>query len=160
MVEAGRHLREEWREAFTMAFYVAISLLAALVAIDPEERLPTLGLIWGTTVGLAVTHLFAFRLAARLVAGGERTGEEGRLATAQLLGAAVVAAITSLPVLLVSSPTDVEVAQLVIAGFVGVSAFGVGRSSGAGVARSLVFASGVLVAGFAVAVLKNGLLGH
>ncbi|HLT95304.1 MAG TPA: hypothetical protein VK070_00810, partial [Acidimicrobiia bacterium] len=61
----------EWRrEAFTMAFYVAVCLIAALAVVGDEASVPILGIIWGSTVGLALAHLFAFRLAARVVGGG------------------------------------------------------------------------------------------
>jgi len=54
------HLR---KEGWTMALYVAICLIAALSALANVTAIPghILGLVWGTTVGLAVAHVFAFR---------------------------------------------------------------------------------------------------
>jgi hypothetical protein len=63
------HLR---KEAWTMALYVAVCLIAALAALQNVTAVPghILGLVWGTTVGLAVGHVFAFRIAGRLVHDG------------------------------------------------------------------------------------------
>lgn len=143
-----------------MAFYVAVCLVAALAAIDDDHRLPTLGIIWGTTIGLALAHLFAFRLATRLVGAGRVGRHEGKLAVAQLLGAAGVAAIATVPVLVLGEPSDVDAARLVIAGFIGYFAFEIGRNNGAGRARSTLFAGSVLVIATTVALVKNYLLGH
>ena len=52
-----------------MALYVAICLMASLIAI-PEiaaEHTNVMGLIWGVTLGLALAHWFAFRVSARMV---------------------------------------------------------------------------------------------
>ena len=56
------HLR---KEGWTMALYVAICLIAALTALANVTAIPghIMGLVWGTTVGLAVAHVFAFRIA-------------------------------------------------------------------------------------------------
>jgi hypothetical protein len=55
-----------------MALYVAICLIAALTALENVTAVPghILGLVWGTTVGLALAHVFAFRVAGRLVHDG------------------------------------------------------------------------------------------
>lgn len=60
----------ELREALTMALYVAVCLLAASIAVGggdghPEE-VNVIAAIWGITIGLALAHLFAFRVSARL----------------------------------------------------------------------------------------------
>ena len=55
-----------------MALYVAVCLIAALTALANVTAVPghILGLVWGTTVGLALAHVFAFRIAGRLVHDG------------------------------------------------------------------------------------------
>jgi hypothetical protein len=148
------------REGFTMAFYVAVCLIAALVAVDEHAGIPMLGLIWGTTIGLALAHVFAFRLAARLVGGGRVGRTEGRLAMAQVVGATAVGLVASVPVLISGKPGQADGARLFLSGLIGVAAFEVGRSNGATIAKSGVFAGGVLVAASAVAIVKNLLLGH
>lgn len=151
----------EWRrEAFTMAFYVAIVLIAALVAIDDDHRLPTLGLIWGTTMGLALAHLFAFRLASGLVGERGPDAHSRSLAGAQLAGAIAIAAFSSLPVLFLPEEAEADGVRLVLSALIGLAAFAIGKSSGASTLRSTVFALLVLLLGTAVAVVKNVLLGH
>lgn len=143
-----------------MAFYVAVVLVAALAAIDDDHRLPTLGIIWGTTIGLALAHIFAFRLAALVVGGGRVGRHERNLMLAQVLGAAVVAVVATVPVVVFSSPSDVDAVRLVLAGFIGYFAFEIGRSSGATNVQSALLAGLVVVLAATVALVKNYLLGH
>ncbi len=153
--------RSEWsREAFTMAFYVAIVLIAALVAIDDDHRVTTLGLIWGTTVGLALAHLFAFQLASRLVGERQSLGSVRTLAGAQLTGAVAIAVVSSLPVLFLSEEVEADAVRLVLSALIALAAFAIGRNSGASTLRSAVFSGLVLLVGTGVAVVKNLLLGH
>jgi hypothetical protein len=159
MTETTR-VNELRREAYTMAFYVAVCLIAALLAIDSDVHQPTLVIIWGTAIGLAVAHLFAFRLAGRLVGTAQADPELARLASAQLAGAAAVAAIATVPAVLVPPPHDVEVSRLVLSGVIGLGAYVVARASGAGKLRSTVFGLSVLAAGVTVALVKNLLIGH
>jgi hypothetical protein len=65
------HVVELRKEAYTMALYVAICLLAAFTALPGTSTHAHLTrIIWGATVGLAVAHWFAFRVSARLVGAG------------------------------------------------------------------------------------------
>lgn len=148
------------REGYTMAFYVAICLIAALAATDPHEGLPTTWLIWGTTIGLALAHLFAFRLASRLVGGGSAGARHGPLALAQLVGALSVAIVATVPVLLFSGPSQADMTRYFVSGLIGLSAYQIGRNSGAGSFRSALFAGGTLIAATAVVLIKNLLLDH
>ena len=91
------HRLEFDKEALTMALYVAICLMAALIAI-PESavaRTNVLGLVWGITLGLAIAHWFAFRVSARMVGAGTVRSSDVELLGAQLLGAAGVALLVS-----------------------------------------------------------------
>lgn len=151
---------EWWREAFTMAFYVAVCLLAALVALDERTGAPVLGLVWGTTIGLALAHLFAFRLAARMVGGGEVGGHAAPLALVQLAGAAAVAVVATVPVVAVSPAAESDAARWAVAAVVSVPAYLVARAGGARPLRSAAFAGVVLAVAVTVAVVKNVLLGH
>ena len=59
------------KEAFTMALYVAICLLAALAAVSESTAEDhVFEIVWGTTIGLALAHWLAFSVSARLVAAG------------------------------------------------------------------------------------------
>jgi hypothetical protein len=153
---------EPLREAITMALYVAICLLAALTAVtDTGGSHPrALGLIWGTTVGLALAHWFAFRLSANLTTRGHRTEHDVAVAAAQLAGAAVVAAMASVPILLFPASSELDVVRLELATILGLTGYLIARRNGAGALRSIVFGAGILVAGLAIAVVKNHLAGH
>lgn len=149
------------KEAYTMALYVAICLLAALLAV-PEDTAHTrvTGIIWGVTVGLAAAHWFAFRVSARLVGAGTIRSPDVRLAGAQLLGAVVVAVLASVPVVLLPSSMELGVTTLWLAAFIALAGFAVARAGGATRARASVHALSVLVVGIAIAELKNVLAGH
>ena len=157
------HRDELWREAFTMAFYVAICVLAALTAVverDAEAHTSGLLLIWGTTIGLALAHWLAFRLASRLVTGGAWRRHDVEIVGAQLAGAAVVALLASVPILLLPGDIRFAAARLILAVFVAAAAYAVGRASGAGVARAAAFGIGVAAVAGVIAVVKNVLAGH
>src|SRR3954466_10752940 len=96
------------REAVTMTLYVSVVLIAELAAI-PETHFShgrvtgavggqLLAIIWGTAVGLAIAHWFAFRLAGRAFRGDRVTGLDTRVGLAQIGGAMFVAVVSSLPV--------------------------------------------------------------
>ncbi len=148
--------RELAREAVTMALYVSLTLLAALVAIPSEDVPGTLGtaaLVWGGAAGLALAHWVAFDVAARLY----RTAHLDRLhklgGPVALAAALTVALVTSVPLLVAPDDIAAEVAMLVLALILGSAGFAVGRRSGAGLTRSLVGGLIVLaVAGLVVAV--------
>jgi hypothetical protein len=149
-----RHVR---REGLTMALYVSITLLAALsVAADEEtDDVDVLAIIWGTTVGLALAHWFAFSLAVRLLDPmAEDPGGKEQL-VAQLTAAVAVAAVASVPVLLL--PTDVEQlgARGATAGCIGYVAYGETRNFGGSKARALSVAAIALAVGSVVAGVKH-----
>jgi hypothetical protein len=82
-----------------MALYVSICLIAALTALETVTAVPghILGLVWGTTVGLALAHVFAFRIAGRLVHDGELPKADRIVSMVQMASAAAVAVIVSVP---------------------------------------------------------------
>jgi hypothetical protein len=138
--------RELVREAVTMALYVSITLLAALVAIPSDDvpgTLRTAALIWGGAASLALAHWLAFDIGARLF----RTEHLDRLhrlggpvSVAAALGVAVVATI---PIMFAPDEIASELAICVLAFLLAAAGFAVGRRSGAGLLRSL--AGGVLL---------------
>ena len=102
-------------EVSTMALYVSVVLLAALVALEngaTTSDTDMLGLIWGTTIGLALAHYFAFRVASRLVRGTTFHKRDGEIALAQLCGAAIVAAACTIPVVIFPDPTKNDFVRL------------------------------------------------
>src|SRR3954466_11536495 len=85
------------REAVTMILYVSVVLIAELAAI-PEKHFAhgrvtgavgarLLAIVWGTAVGLAVAHWFAFRLAAPGFRGERPNRWDTYVGLAQLGGA-------------------------------------------------------------------------
>lgn len=149
------------KEAYTMALYVAICLLAALIAL-PESRVGVhvAGIIWGVTIGLAVAHWFAFQLSARLVGAGHVRQHDVGSAGAQFCGAVAVAVLASVPVVLFSGDIERRLVEWVLAAFIALAGFAVARSGGAGRLRAMIFAALVLVFAVAIAVVKNALAGH
>lgn len=144
-----------------MALYVAICLLAALIA-TPEAgaHAHIIRIVWGVTVGLALAHWLAFRVSARLVGGGAVRSHDVQSAGAQLLGAAGVALLATIPVLLSPEPFELVLVEFLLAAFISVVAFAVARGGGPARARALVYALIVLVLAVVIASLKNGLAGH
>ena len=155
-------LAEFRREGFTMAFYVAICLIAALTVAggDPDHTVDVIGIVWGTAIGLALAHWFAFRLSTKLVAGNRFDRTDAQLAGAQLLGAASVAVIATIPILLAPPESELESARLALALTIGLAGFAVARTDGAPVLRSILYGGVILVMALAIALIKNTLAGH
>ncbi len=149
-----------------MALYVSVCLLAALTGLpDQTDRhlLGVLGIVWGTTIGLALAHLFAFRLSARLVESGELRREDRELAFAQLVGATATAALCTVPILLLPASAELDAVRFLLAAFIAVVAYAVVRSGPGDHSsrlRALTYASVVLFIALAVATAKNMLSGH
>ena len=145
-----------------MGLYVAICLLGALIALptDQEDEAQVIAIIWGVTVGLALAHWFAFRVSATLVSAGRVHRHDLNAASAQLAGAASVALLASIPVLLTPHSAELESAELTLAAFIGIVGYAVARSGGASRVRSIVYAAIVLTAAVAIAIVKNALSGH
>jgi hypothetical protein len=156
VVQADAAANEWRREFYTMAFYLVVVLDAALVAISPGHQ-SALGVIWGTTIGLVLAHLFAFDLAARFVSGGHFSRADGSLASAQLAAGVGISWLASIPLVFFSHGTEISVVRFELAALIGLSAGAVGRSSGASWPRTILFAAGVIVVASVVASVKHAL---
>jgi hypothetical protein len=156
------HLVELRKEAYTMALYVAICLLAALSAVSEtdHDQSRVIGIVWGVTIGLALAHWFAFRVSARMIGAGNIRSEDIDTASAQLAGAAAVALLASIPVLLAAESDELELTTSVLAGFIAVVGFAVARGGGASRRRAIAYAGVVLVVAVVIVVVKNSLAGH
>ena len=166
-MEVHRRARERFpdealREAVTMALYVTLVLAAEFAAIGHEAASValSLGVIWSTTVGLTAIHLFAFGLAARLVEGGHLSYENKVAAILQVVASLSIAALVSLPFLLLPIAVASELAGWVTAAVLGVTAYAMARTSGGSHGRS--FITGLVVLGVAslLVTLKVLLSGH
>ena len=153
------HLR---KEAWTMALYVAICLIAALTALETVTAVPghIFGLVWGTTVGLAIAHVFAFRVAGRLVNDGNLPKSDRIISVVQLAAAVAVAGVVSLPVLLASTENELEWARYTCAAIIGVVGYGVARSADRSRIVAALFGLAVLVLATVIAVIKHALAAH
>ena len=149
------------KEAFTMALYVAICLLAALAAVtESTAENHVFEIVWGTTVGLALAHWLAFGVSARLVAAGQIRRRDAQAVVAQLLGAAAVALLATVPVLIFPASVELDVVELVLACFIAFVGYAVSRSSGANRVRSLVYGATLLIVAGFVVVVKIALSTH
>lgn len=90
-----------------MVLYVSVVEIAELAAL-PEGHfahgrvtgsvgVQLLAIVWGTAIGLALAHWFAFRIAAPAFRGDRPTRHDTRIGLVQLGGAALVAAVRACP---------------------------------------------------------------
>ena len=150
-------------EASTMALYVSVVLLATLAAIHNTTNphaVNLLEIIWATTVGLALAHFFAFRVASRLVRGTAFHRHDLHVAFAQLGGALAVAVVSSIPVVLLPPSSENDVVRLLLGLLMGIAGYASGRTGAASRPRSLALGALTLVLGVTVALIKNSLGGH
>ena len=152
---------EAKREGVTMGLYLAIVILAEASALDSSGvgADATAAAIWGTAIGLALAHVFAFDLSARVFARG-RPHRSTQLSTAaQVIAAVAVAALATLPFLVFSRAVAFTISGLLMAAVIGVTGFAAARAGGHGHGRALVVAIGTLVLGAVIVAVKSG-LGH
>jgi len=153
-----------------MVLYVSVVEIAELAAI-PEEHFANgrvtgavegqlLAILWGTAVGLAIAHWFAFQFAAPLFRGEHPTRFVIAVGLAQVAGAVLVAAISSLPVLFFSDVRAQETAGDIPAVLIGVVAYVICRITGRSRVVSLLYAVTALALGVLVALVKGILAAH
>jgi hypothetical protein len=149
--------RELAREAVTMALYVSITLLAALVAV-PDDDVPgtlrTAALIWGGAAGLALAHWLAFDIGARLFESAHLDRLHRLGGPVSLAAALAVALVTTVPILLAPDDIASELAITILAFILGAAGFAVGRRSGAGLLRAVVGGVVLLAAAGLVVAIK------
>ena len=161
---------EVLREAVTMVLYVSVVLLAELAAI-PEKHFADgrvtgavggqlLAIVWGTAIGLAVAHWFSFGLAAPAFRGERPTRFETYIGLAQLGSAMFVAAVSSLPVLLLSDLWEQETIGDVPALIIGIVSYFLARSTGRSRLTAVFYGITALALGVLVALVKIRLAAH
>jgi hypothetical protein len=161
---------EIFREAVTMVLYVSVVEIAELAAI-PEQHFATgrvsgpvgaslLAIVWGTAVGLAIAHWFAFRLAAPAFRGERPTRLDSYIGLAQAGGAMLVAAVSSIPVLLFSDLRAQETTGDVPALVIGIVGYLIARSTGRSRLTSVFYAATALALGVLVAIVKMRVAAH
>jgi hypothetical protein len=164
------HRIELMREATVMILYVSVVEIAELAAL-PESHLSfgrvagpvgdhLLAIVWGTAVGLALAHWFAFGLAAPAFRGERPSHHDTQVAIAQLAGAVMVAVLSSLPVLLFSDVRAQETTGDVPAVLVGVVGYLLARQTGSSRRRAVFYGVTALAVGVLVALVKSLLAAH
>src|SRR3954467_15237292 len=140
---------EIFREAVVMVLYVSVVEIAELAAV-PETHFADgrvtgavggqlLAIIWGTAVGLAIAHWFAFRLAAPAFRGERPTRHDTYIGLAQVGGAMFVAAVSSLPVVFFSDVRAQETTGDVPAILIGIFGYVIARLAGKGRVASVFY---------------------
>ena len=153
-----------------MVLYVSVVEIAELAAI-PEEHFAhgrvtgpvggkLLAIIWGTAVGLAIAHWFAFRLAAPAFRGERPTRVDTYIGLAQVGGAIFVAVVSSLPVLFLSEVRAQETTEDVPALLIGIVGYLIARSTGRSRLAASFYGVTVLALGVLVALVKTRLAAH
>jgi hypothetical protein len=166
----GDDQAEIYREAVTMVLYVSVVEIAELAAL-PEEHFAhgtvtgavggkLLAIVWGTAVGLAIAHWFAFRLAAPAFRGEGATRQDTYIGLAQVGGAMFVAAVSSLPVLFFSDVRAQETTGDVPAVLIGVVGYLIARHAAKSRAASIFYGVTALALGILVATVKGILAAH
>jgi hypothetical protein len=158
------------REAAMMVLYVSVIEIAELAAL-PERHMSDgsvtgpvgaqlLAIVWGTAVGLALAHWFAFELAAHGLRGDVPTRCDVQVGLVQVAAAAFVAATSSVPVLFLSDLRAQQITGDVPAVIVGVISYAVARTAGHSRMTALFLGMAALALGVAVALVKNKLAAH
>ena len=153
-----------------MVLYVSVVEIAELAAL-PESTLAhgrvtgvvgshLLEIVWGTAVGLALAHWFAFRIAAHAFRGERPTSLDTKIGVAQVVAAMSVAALCSLPALVASDTHSREATGFVAALIVGVVGYILARHTGASRVASVFLGITALALGVLVALVKSRLSAH
>jgi hypothetical protein len=161
---------EVLREAVIMMLYVSIVEIAELASLPETHALrgrlvgpaesDLLAIIWGTAVGLAAAHWFAFRIAASGFRGQRPTRLDTWIGLAQVGAAAFVALLSSLPMLVASDVAARNSVAYIPATIIGVIGVLVARAGGRSWTRSIGYGVVALVGGIGVALLKQALSAH
>jgi len=167
---------EAQREAFTMTLYMAIVVLSVQVIDEPSvSAWGDVRLIVGTSVGILLAHLLAFRLSGALFAapsdgedgeddgdgedGGERLDELEVSTWAVIRAATLVVVLAVLPYLILDAPWAATVSTIILSVIIGGSAYIVGRAYGRTNLRSWMYAAAVTLLALGIAVVK-AILSH
>ncbi len=158
------------RDAAIMLLYVSVVEIAELAAL-PEQHFSDghatgasgdqlLELLWGTALGLALAHWFAFRVVAPAFKGDHVSRHDTYVGIAQLGGATAVALISSVPVLLFSDVRAQETTGDVPSALIGIVAYLIARSAKRSRWSSMAYGLTAFVVGVLVAAVKSTLAAH
>lgn len=145
------------REIATVVLYVAVVLLATIVALPAEEleaEESIAAIIWGAAGGLALAHWFAFHLAGQLYAGDRVEAEELLSGASQVTAALGVAFVATVPLFISRGEAGAGSAALVLAGVIALVGYRTSRRMGARPARAVLHSAGTLAIGGVVVAIK------
>lgn len=150
------------RAVATMVLYVSVVLMGAIATIpaaDLDEDVKVAAVIWGSALGLALAHWFAFNASAHLFRGDGISRDELREGLWEAVAALGVAVVAIVPLLLFDGTTGAAVSLTALGGVVTVVAYTASRHGGLSRTRALLRGAATVVAAVIVAVLKIW-LGH
>jgi hypothetical protein len=150
-----------------MGLYVSLVLMAEVAALPIGSDGPVVDgpvgielalIVWGTAIGLALAHWFAFQVATQGIARVFKYGQTPIVA--ELVGAAAVSALATFPILLLPPDDEQEAVLWVLAIMIGTVGYLVERANHRSRVGSLVFGATALAAGIVVATIKYRLAFH
>jgi hypothetical protein len=138
-----------------MGVYLSIVLIALIVSF--ENSLDDGGeilLIWGSASGLALAHIFAFRL-SQVFEHGLAVAAGWRSVAGMIVAALGVAVLASTPYLVsFESVTSATVATWLLMGFVGSVGYLAAKSRGWSTLGSVAYAVGMLLIAGLISIIK------
>jgi len=161
---------EAIHEATVMILYVSVVEIAELAAL-PETHFPDghvsgpgraelLAIVWGTALGLALAHWFAFQVAAPAFRGEHTSRHDVRVGLAQVSGAVVVAVASSLPIVFLSDLRAQETTRDLPAVLIGIVGYLLARRTGKSRRTAVFYGVTALAVGVLVALVKSTLAAH
>ncbi len=147
------------REGVTMALYVAVVLLAEAIPLQATSLggAEVIGTYWGSTIGLALAHVYAFTLSARLFSHGHMERSEWLAAASQLAAAVLVALVATLPFVFLTGDPAFNLSGSLIALLIGATGFESARAGGVPVRRALLIGAAALIVAALVVGVKASL---
>jgi hypothetical protein len=142
-----------------MSLYVSIVLFSALAVFDdghPPDNGEVFLVELGTTVGLVLAHGFASWVSTRLIDAPEDDVDPWDLLRVQLAGAAAVALIAMVAVVVAPTSVELQAARLAVAVTIGAEVFLESRTTNS-TARAATYGVLALLVGVAIALVKSAL---
>jgi hypothetical protein len=143
------------RDALEMGVYLSIALIALIASFEGilDQREEVL-LIWGSAIGLALAHVFAFRL-AHIYEHGISPAEGWRSVAAMFVTATAVALLASIPYAISSSSASAaSVSTWILLAFVGIMAYFAARSRGRSRLGRFAYALSTVVLAALISIVK------
>jgi len=147
------------REGTIMALYLCLVLGAEFMTVDDSVHAvrSAIELIWSTTLGLAIAHLFTFGLVSHIFSGHHMNRETALAMLWQFGAAVVIATALTVPFAFLDVSKAFDADALMIAFVFGLTVFVAARAVGVGTSRAVVDGAITLAMGVVVVVAKVAL---